>query len=39
MRTYKFGSLPVLRGDRLIGIVTTSNILTSYMALLARLEE
>ncbi|HEX2908188.1 MAG TPA: CBS domain-containing protein [Phototrophicaceae bacterium] len=34
MKTYKFGSLPVTSGGKLIGIVTVSDILRSYMDLL-----
>ncbi len=34
LRTYKFGGLPVLDGGRLVGIVTVSDILASYIALL-----
>ncbi len=35
MRKYKFGGLPVLRDGRLVGIVTVSDILNSYIKLLS----
>ena len=35
MRSYKFGSLPVLKQGKLIGIVTVSDILASYIDLLS----
>ncbi len=34
MRKYKFGGLPVLRDGKLVGIVTVSDILNSYIKLL-----
>ncbi len=34
LNKYKFGALPVLRGGRLVGIITVSDILASYIALL-----
>jgi CBS domain-containing protein len=34
MRRYKFGGLPVLDRGRLVGIVTVSDILGSYITLL-----
>ncbi len=34
LRKYKFGGLPVLRDGRLVGIVTVSDILKSYIKLL-----
>ena len=39
MRTYKFGGLPVLKDGKLVGIVTVSDILTSYIALLEAQED
>lgn len=33
MSTYKFGALPVMRESTLVGIVTTTDILRSYIAL------
>jgi len=39
MKTYKFGALPVARNGRLVGIVTVSDILDSYMTLLAAQEK
>ncbi|HEC24353.1 MAG TPA: CBS domain-containing protein [Chloroflexi bacterium] len=34
MKTYKFGGLPVVKEGRLVGIVTVTDILSSYIALL-----
>ena len=34
LRAYKFNALPVLRRGELVGIVTTSDVLRSYIALL-----
>jgi CBS domain-containing protein len=34
LQTYKFGGLPVLDNDQLVGIVTVSDILNSYIYLL-----
>jgi acetoin utilization protein AcuB len=34
LKTYKFGALPVVHEGRLVGIVTVSDILNSYMSLL-----
>lgn len=34
MRSYKFNALPVTRGGQLVGIVTTSDVLRSYITLL-----
>jgi acetoin utilization protein AcuB len=34
LKTYKFGALPVVHEGRLVGIVTVSDILDSYMTLL-----
>jgi acetoin utilization protein AcuB len=38
LRTYKFGSLPVIREGRLTGIVTVSDILRSYAELVGTAE-
>jgi acetoin utilization protein AcuB len=35
MRDHKFGSLPVVEQDRVVGIVTVSDILDSYIDLMA----
>lgn len=37
LKSYKFGSLPVMRGGKVVGIVTVSDILGSYIGLLAAL--
>lgn len=37
MKTYKFGSLPVMSAGKVVGIVTVSDILGSYIGLLAAL--
>ncbi len=34
MNRYKFGALPVVDGERLVGIVTVSDVLKSYIQLL-----
>jgi acetoin utilization protein AcuB len=34
LNKYKFGALPVLRDGRLVGIITVSDILASYISLL-----
>src|SRR4051812_10242117 len=34
LNKYKFGALPVLRDGRLVGIITVSDIVASYIALL-----
>ncbi len=39
MRTYKFGGLPVVHEGRLVGILTVSDILKSYIDLLSAQEE
>lgn len=39
MNTYKFGGLPVLRDGRLVGIVTVTDILQSYIALLTEIDK
>jgi acetoin utilization protein AcuB len=39
MNTYKFGGLPVIRDGKLVGIVTVSDILRSYIEISADAEE
>jgi acetoin utilization protein AcuB len=39
LKRYKFGGLPVMRGELLVGIVTVTDILNSYIGLLAVLGE
>jgi acetoin utilization protein AcuB len=34
LRTYKFGGLPVMEGTRLVGILTVTDLLSSYIELL-----
>ncbi|MBI5670666.1 MAG: CBS domain-containing protein [Chloroflexi bacterium] len=34
MNTYRFGSLPVVREGRLVGIITVTDILRSYIDVL-----
>lgn len=38
MKDYKFGSLPVLSEGKLVGIITVSDILSSYLTLLTMLQ-
>jgi len=38
MRVYKFGGLPVIKKGRVIGIVTVTDVLTSYINLLEATE-
>jgi len=39
LREYKFGALPVVRGQQVVGIVTVSDVLRSYVELTRRLDE
>lgn len=39
LREYKFGALPVMRGRKLVGILTVSDLLRSYATLLEKLED
>jgi acetoin utilization protein AcuB len=39
MKSYKFGSLPVVDNGKLVGIITVTDILSSYMTLLAMLSK
>jgi CBS domain-containing protein len=39
LKTYKFGALPVVHEGRLVGIVTVSDILDSYISLLSAHEK
>jgi acetoin utilization protein AcuB len=39
LKTYKFGALPVVHEGRLVGIVTVSDILDSYISLLSAQEK
>ncbi len=34
LNKYKFGALPVVEGDRLVGIITVSDLLANYITLL-----
>lgn len=36
---YKFGGLPVVRGDNLVGIITVTDILIHYIELLRQIED
>ncbi len=35
MKTYKFGGLPVMKSGKLVGIITVSDILSSYIAIVS----